>query len=65
MLYMILILSLLLELYRKHRGEKGYKLAKVNMQEALLGEMMQLAIELCGGNPDLLHEKMGGFQGFT
>lgn len=65
MLYMILILSLLLELYRKYRGEKGYKLAKVNMKEALLGQMMQLAIELCGGNPDLLHEKMGDFQGFT
>lgn len=65
MLYMILSLSLLLELYRQHTGEKGYKLAKVNMQEALLGQMMQLAIKLCGGNPGLLHEKMGGFQGFT
>jgi hypothetical protein len=52
MLYIQLIASMLIMLYKKFNNIDGYKRAKIRFVQALDIEITRLIVEICGGNPD-------------
>lgn len=51
-LYVQLIASMLIMLYKKFNNIDGYKRAKIRFIQALDNEITRLIVETCGGNPD-------------
>jgi len=51
-LYVQLIASMLIMLYKKFNNIDGYKRAKIRFMQALDNEITRLIVEICGGNPD-------------
>lgn len=52
MLYVQLIASMLIMLYKKFNNIDGYKRAKIRFVRALDIEITRLIVEICGGDPD-------------
>lgn len=51
-LYMILIASMLIMIYKKNNNISSYKRAKIKFIQAIDIEITRLIVEICGGNPN-------------
>jgi len=53
-LYITLIISIMLMVYKKMNKLKGYKLPKIQFYYDLQTEILKIIVKLCGGNPDIV-----------
>ncbi|MGJ7030811.1 IS4 family transposase [Niabella hirudinis] len=53
MIYMTMIVAMLLIVYRKRNGLKGFKIPKLRFELELDTEIMKEIVVLCGGNPEM------------
>jgi len=58
MLYMTLISSILLTVYKKANNLKGYKIPKMKFAQELEVLIIKDIVSRCGGNPDLVNKIM-------
>lgn len=64
MLYMTLITSMLLLIYKHINQIEGYKIAKMRFTEELDKELLKVIVLACGGNPGKIN-KIKTFKGFV